>query len=276
MQVVITVAGRGLRFSEKGFAEPKPAIRVAGRPAITYLIDSFAKDWKLIFVIGEHFRSSKLEQIVKNYADQKGKDAKVIYTPFSDRGPIDTVLAAMPILNHDEGVVTSYCDLALVWDCAQFEKSVQDYDLAVVNYQGFHPTYFGPNSYCHVQVDTEKKEVLQLQEKKLYTDALEKEVTSAGVYYFKNAGLLSEALNSQLQQDLKYGKEYYISLAVQALLNTSPLRVLDYRIQHLIQLGTPFDIERFQHWYNKRSLTEPFKEFELEKKYWDVIFKKFF
>ena len=43
MQVVITIAGKGLRFSEKGFLQPKPSVIVGGRPAISYLIDSFSK-----------------------------------------------------------------------------------------------------------------------------------------------------------------------------------------------------------------------------------------
>jgi NDP-sugar pyrophosphorylase family protein len=295
MQVVVTLAGRGARFSENGFTEPKPLISVAGRPALSYLIDSFDKNWKLNFVLAEHDRESNLEAVLRELAPQ----ARVIYTPFSERGPIDTVLAAIPFLNPDEGVIVSYCDLAPVWNPSDFVMAIADFDMALVNYQGFHPTYFGPNSYCHVQVDEQTKTVTRLQEKILFSETvnatrdIEKEITSAGIYYFKSAEFLSQALQEQLRQDLKYRKEFYVSLAVQALLNKRPdFRVLDYRIDHLAQFGTPADTERFEFWYdyavkgekkNKFSFIDQVhsplsfsdEKFEIEKTYWLVIFDFF-
>ncbi len=274
MQVVITLAGQGTRFSEKGYLEPKPAVLAGGRPVIVYLIESFSKDASLFFVIGEHFRNSNLETVIKEAAPS----AEVIYTPFSSRGPIDTCRAALPFLDPEQSVLTSYCDLALVWDHADFIKAVAGYDMALVNYQGFHPTYFGPNSYCHVSVSKEDQTVISVQEKKLYTDAIEKEITSAGLYYFKNARLFAEALDLQLQQNLKYGEEFYISLAVQAMQNRkSDLRILDYRVDYVVQFGTPQDVDRFEFWYQMlvlKKLTSKMaiEKFEQEKKYWTDVF----
>lgn len=289
MQVVITLAGRGQRFSDQGFYEPKPIIPVAGRPAIYYLIDSLAPDWALSFVLAEHDRDSQLEKIIK----QKVPQAKVIYTPFSERGPIDTVLAALPLLNSQEPVLVSYCDLALVWDSFDFVKKAAGFEMASVNYQGFHPTYLGPNSYCHVRVDSKTGLICELQEKILFTDEIEKEITSAGVYYFKNKEILSLALQQQLQQDLKFKKEFYVSLALQAALNkNSDLRILDYRVSEVVQFGTPADVERFDFWLRYLSGEQPPQKlkhieedksplnfnpeiFEKEKLYWQKIFNYF-
>lgn len=274
MQVVITLAGLGTRFTDKGHRTPKPMIEVAERPAIVFLIKSFSKNWSLFFVLGEHYKNLGLEALIL----QMLPTSKIIYTAYSARGPIDTVKAALPFLQADKPVMTSYCDLALVWNPEDFNQAVQDYDMAVVNYQGFHPTYYGPNSYCHVQVNSKNHEVLYLQEKKLFTSELQTEITSAGIYYFKTAALLSAALAAQLQQNLKYGNEFYISLAIQALLYESKkYRVLDYRVENVVQLGTPADIERFQYWYDLVVLKKPTEDlkienFELEKNYWDKIF----
>ncbi len=273
MQVVVTAAGRGKRFSEKGYLEPKAAVMVAGRPAITFLIDSFAKDWSLIFVLGEHDRSSNLEKIIKTYRP----DSRIIYTTYSERGTIDTVLRAIPFLNPNEGVLISYCDLAVCWNPEEFSKKVQDADMAVVNYQGFHPTYLGPNSYCHVRVDSETRQVIELQEKKLFTDQIETEITSAGIYYFKNKDLLEKALAAQQLQGLSYGKEFYISLAIQGLLNQKQnYRVADFRVEHVFQFGTPDDVERCNDWYEKFNSNEFLPDISpVEKNYWSRIFKTF-
>lgn len=281
MQVVITAAGQGSRFQEQGYSDPKPLVSIAGRPAISYLIQSFAKTWSLFFVLGEHYRETELEKTILEYAPK----AKIIYSNFSHRGPIDTVQASINFLDTKKGVLISYCDLVPLWKPENFEKAVQVYDMAVVNYQGFHPTYLGPNSYCHVQVDTETNQVLRLQEKKLFTEHLQSEVTSAGLYYFKSVELLNRALNEQLHQGLKFGKEYYISLAVQAMLNQSgEYKVLDYRIEHLVQMGTPADLQRFDFWYQylvqnknidqivKKLIWNSDFDFEVEKKYWVKVF----
>lgn len=273
MQIIITMAGKGQRFSEAGFIAPKPIVEVGGKPAIEYLINSFDLSWKFIFCVGEHFKNTEIEKTILKIKP----NSQIIYTKYSERGPIDTVLAAIPYLNFEEPVLVSYCDMALVWSCNDFKNKVKNYDMAVINYQGFHPTYLGPNTYCHVQV--KNGEVIALQEKKLFTDSIDKEITSAGVYYFKTGELLKEALAAQLAQNLKYGNEFYISLAIQALLNKQNVRVLDYRIEHFFQFGTPEDIKRFECWYNLLILKSENVEFnsvkfEEEKKYWSACLSK--
>lgn len=304
MQVIVTMAGRGQRFSEKGFLEPKPMVLAGGRPVFSYLIDSFSKNWSLIFVLAEHDRSSSLESSLKKYAELAGASLQVIYTAFSERGPMDTVQAAIPFLRAGEPVLVSYCDLAPIWNPSDFEKIVlnraANCDLASVNYQGFHPTYFGPNSYCHVQVDAKTQLISGLQEKVLFTDQIEKEITSAGIYFFKDKELLQLALSAQIEQNLQYKNEFYISLALQALLNKDKsLRVLDYRVAQVVQFGTPADIERFEFWLqyftrardnfatgekqkkllyieaSKTPISLGPKIFETEKSYWKKVFAYF-
>ncbi len=273
MQVIVTLAGRGQRFVERGYKQPKAAIPVGGRSAISYLIETFPKEWSLILVMGEHDRASNLEGLIKN----QRPDAKIIYSNYSDRGPIDTVLRALPFLRPAQGIIVTYCDVAVVWRPDDFAAAVKNYDMASVNYQGFHPTYLGPNSYCHVKVDSQAKQVTQFQEKQLFTQKLETEITSAGIYYFKNKDLLEKALAAQLEQKLRHGKEYYVSLALQALLNLKQnFTILNYPVDHLLQVGTPEDIERFEIWlgyFRKKEYPEGFSS--QERIYWEQIFQHF-
>ena len=273
MQVVVTAAGRGKRFSENGYAVPKPAVLLGERPAVTYLMDCFPKEWSQIFVLAEDDRASRLEKIIT----EKNQRAKVIYTSYSERGPIDTVLHSLPFLKSDDAVLISYCDLALIWNPQQFAGAMQSHDMGVVTYQGFHPTYLGPNSYCHVQVEVDSNQITELQEKKLYTNDIQTEVTSAGFYYFRNKELLEKALSAQLNQGLKHGKEYYISQAIQALLNTDKkYDVENFKVNHVLQMGAPADVERFELWLQSFS-KDYFSEALClnEKKYWREIFAAF-
>lgn len=233
MQVVITMAGLGQRFKDQNYSVPKPFVKIHDKYVIEHLTGQFPVHWKLFFVVNE-----ELEQ---KYVDTL--KSTVIKTKYSERGPIDTVLAALPQLVGNEPTLISYCDFTLRWDPIDFEKAVAAVDAAVVGYTGMHPTFLGPNSYCHYRVSGAW--IKELQEKKLYTGKLETEWTSCGLYYFKSAQFLEECLNQQLKQSLNYnGKEYYTSLALQAMLNVKPeLKILNYPIDTFIQLGTPFDVD---------------------------------
>lgn len=249
MQVVITMAGLGQRFKDQAhinpqYLEPKPFIQIKNRRVIEYLTDQFPADWKLFFVV-----NSDLDEKYIHFLQQKYPDGKVIKTAYSYRGPLDTVLAAMSFLDFQQPTLVTYCDYTLRWDAGRFEETVaaEKADAAIVGYTGFHPTFLGPNSYCHYLVKDQW--VTELQEKKLYTGRLETEWTSCGLYYFRSAEFLKSCLDQQLKQQLNYnGQEYYVSLAIQAALNYSlnqnlQLKVLNYPIQHFTQLGTPFDID---------------------------------
>ena len=280
MQIIVTLAGLGQRFKEEGYSKPKPLVDVLGQPAIYHLIKSFSLKWKLIFVIGEQYRASELESIIKKISPE----CKIIFVPYSERGPIDTVAAAIPYLDWNESVVISYCDYSMVWDPMHFEQYVEasDCDAAVLSYRGFHPTYLGPNTYAHMLVDQNSQEITQIQEKKLFGNDLEAEWSSAGFYYFRSVELLKEGMRLQTEKVLKYKNEFYTSLAIQALIEESPkfkkLKIVNYEIPFIVQMGTPEDIRQIEKWHQRIILdgpktTEPYSG--IEKKlfdYWSAVF----
>lgn len=283
MQVVITVAGQGQRFTESVYSDPKPLIPLFNKPAIQYLIESFSVDWKLFFVLGDHLKNTELENLILKIKPM----AQIIFTPYSTRGPIDTVLAAVPFLNEKDSVAISYCDYAMIWDPRHFEKFVEKNNcrICVISYRGFHPTYLGPNTYAHLQLDTENKNILKIQEKKLFGDQIELEWTSVGFYYFRNLELLQKGLKLQLQKKLKYGNEYYTSLAVQAILESTSdpdeNLALNYQIDYFIQMGTPADIQQFEKWYQTirvelKSRTELSLDQQTQFDYWKKVFENLF
>lgn len=298
MQVVITMAGLGKRFSELGFRSPKPVVLLANYSTpIEYVLNSFPLDSKFLLVLGEHLIESEVVDQIHLLQKKYNYNLKIIYCSYSSRGPVDTVLAACESLNPDEPILISYCDLAVQCDFKFFLNQVKNYSLASFDYQGFHPTYFGPNTYCHIlsesldaSSDSKLREVSLLQEKKGFTRSLDTEVTSCGVYYFLNKNLLVESLKEALVQNLKYGNEFYISQALQAMRNKYQTKILDFRIEKLIQFGTPEDIERFNFWYlyfknksfefqfvpqKKRPLEFSKDLFEKEKTYWQELFHFF-
>ncbi len=280
MQIIITMAGLGQRFKDAGELKPKPFIQIGEKSALKNLTDILPDDWKIFFAVGDHLKSTDTENEIKKL---NKKNYEIIYVPHSPRGPIDTVSAALPALNSEQPVIVSYCDYTMIWNAVDFISKIKstNSDAAVVSYRGFHPTYLGPNSYCHLNID-ENNFVQQLQEKKLFTDNIDSEWTSCGMYYFKSANFLKECLSEQLNQNLCYRAddkaEFYTSLSLQAMKNKTPeMKILNYEIKYFIQFGTPFDINRFQFWYSyfvlkKEILNSNIKFTSVEEMYWSNYF----
>lgn len=290
MQVIVTLAGLRNNFSEKGFSDPQALIKACGRPVISYLIHAFPTSWKLIFVLDEKDKTTSLESTILKMA----AGSEVVYTSKSDRGLVDSVLAGAQLLNSEEGVIVTSSDLAPIWKSHHFEKVVAESkcEMASINYQGVHPIYLGPSQYCHVQTDGNNL-VTKLQENVMFTGQIEKEVTAAGIFYFKNKSFLQEALDEQIKQNLNSQNKFSISLALQAMLNKKPsIKILDYRIDHLVQLSSPADIERFDFWFNyiylsqspkafshietnRLPLNQKPEDFKKEKQYWYTVLINF-
>ncbi len=251
MQIIITMAGLGQRFKDFGEETAKPFIQVGGQSALKHLTDVLPNDWKIFFAVGDHLKCAETEKQIQLL---NKKNYEIIYVPYSARGPIDTVSAVLPFLNSDMPVIISYCDYTMIWNANDFISEIErtKSDAAVVSYRGFHPTYLGPNSYCHLQVD-ENNFITKLQEKKLFTDDIHNEWTSCGMYYFKSVDFLLECLNEQLAQNLCYTigdrSEFYTSLSLQAIKNTiTEIKIINYEIKYFIQFGTPFDIQLYDYW----------------------------
>lgn len=281
MQVVVTVAGLGQRFKFEGFAQPKPIVPVMGKAAITYLIESFNPSWNLFFAIGDHYKDTDIEKVIKKSCP----DAVIVYVPHSFRGPVDTVLAVLPLLDLTKPVAVSYCDYTMIWQPVMFENFLteSECDVCIPAYRGFHPTYLGPNTYAHLQVDEKTNRVQQVQEKKLFGNNIEDEWSSPGFYFFKSVELLKKGIALQLRSDLKHGSEFYTSLAAQALMNhDSSLKVMSYHVSHFLQMGTPTDITHVEYWHKyivQDQKTNMFQTGSEEDKlfgYWSHVFRNIF
>lgn len=260
MQIIITMAGLGQRFKDAGGDVAKPFVQVDGKPVLKHLTDVLPDDWKIFFAVGEHLKSDDTEKQIKNL---NKNDYEIIYVPYSAQGPVDTVAAVLPRLELNKPVIVSYCDYTMIWDAADFlqQINITNADAAIVSYKGFQPTYLGPNSYCHLKVD-ENNFVTDLQEKKLYTDNIQKEWTSCGLYYFKSSAFLKECLLEQQKQNLCFKRdgvdlEFYTSLALLAIKNTEPkIKILNFQIKYFIQFGTPFDIQLYEYFKNYFDLNK--------------------
>lgn len=246
MQIVIPMSGFGERFRRVGYSVPKPLIVVEGKPIVAHVVDMFPGDNEFIFICNrDHLAVAeyRMAELLRSLA------AKVRIVPVAPHklGPVNAVLNAAQFIDPDEPVIVNYCDFTCYWDFEDFKSFVSETnsDGCIPAYRGFHPHSLGSTFYAYVK--QEQLWLQDIQEKKPFTENPSEEFASSGTYYFRSGRLCIDALQSQMDQSLDVGGEYYVSLAYKVLAQWE-LRTSVYELQHFMQWGTPQDLDEYNGW----------------------------
>lgn len=245
MKIVIPMAGEGKRFQEQGYQQIKPLIEIEGKVMITHVVNLFdpLKD-EFVFICREdHLERTQLKEVLESSV----KHGKIVSIPAHHQGPVWSVLQAKnAVLDHEE-VIVCYCDFSCVWNYQHFKKTMATdyYGGAIVCYTGFHPHMLGDTQYAFVR--EQDLELIEIQEKKPFTNNRLNEYASNGIYYFRQGRDLKECFQELVSRDLRVNGEFYVSLAFNLLLERGQ-KVRIYESPVMLQWGTPEDLEDFKLW----------------------------
>lgn len=246
MQIIIPMSGFGERFRRVGYTIPKPLIEIEGKPIVAHVIDMFPGEENFIFICNDEHLSQpefRMEAILKEYCPS----GKIVGIPPHKLGPVHAVRQVEELIDGSQPVIVNYCDFTCYWDWQHFKQFVQKTKCigAIPAYKGFHPHTLGNTNYAYMQ---EKNGwVLDIQEKQPYTDNRMEEYASSGTYYFSTGQVMSDAFRVMMEQGLKVGDEFYVSLAYKPLLSEKQ-PVVVYPLQHFMQWGTPEDVAEYNGW----------------------------
>lgn len=266
MQIVIPMSGTGQRFINAGYKTLKPLIEVDGKPIIEHVVNLFPNEENFIFICNsEHIKNTNLKQVLLSLKP----NAKIIEIEPHKKGPVWATLQASDLINDDEEVIVNYCDFGTYWDYEDFLRHTRnrDADGAIPCYKGFHPHMIGDKNYAFVR--DEHQWMLEIREKKPFTDNRMSEYASNGTYYFKKGSYVKKYFKELMQKDINVSGEYYVSMVYNLLVQDN-LKVSIYEIQHMQQWGTPEDFEEyvmfskyFESLTKKRKVQKPLEAIKL-------------
>ena len=246
MKVIIPMAGSGNRFVQKGYADPKPLIKVNGKRIVEYILDMFSSEDEVIFICNEkHLEETNMRDILKEIRP----NSEVVSMPMHKLGPVYTVQQVYDRIDDNEEVIVSYCDNPYLWDRDDFVNYVRECDLdgCVLSHTGFHPHTLNHTKMAFIK---ENNGLLQeIKEKECYTNDPMSEHASTGTYYFKKGSYIKKYFDMAIAKDIHHKGEYYVTL-VYNLLVQDGLRVGYYDTPFATVMGTPEEVENFESWVN--------------------------
>jgi NDP-sugar pyrophosphorylase family protein len=254
MHVIIPMSGIGKRFIDSGYKLPKFLIEVENKPIIEHVINLFPNETKFTFICNdEHLKNTDIKNILKKIK----KDCNIFKVSVNNRkGPVDAVLQASELIDDNEEIIISYCDYGTKWDYKEFKNIIKNknVDGAIACYKGFHPHMLGTDNYAFVK---EKDNfMIEIQEKKPFTNNKMNEYASNGTYYFKSGYIVKKYFKKLIDLNISINNEFYVSM-VYNLMKQDGLDIYIYEIEKMLQWGTPKDLEEYLIWsdyFLKRNL----------------------
>ncbi len=252
---LIPMAGEGKRFSDAGYAMPKPLIEVSGKPMIIRAIESMPKSEKWIFVCREeHIEKYGLEKILTNAVP----NCEIITVKNTTQGQLSSCMLAKDVLNANEEVFIGACDNSMLWDRTKFGALTSDksIDCALWTFTRQMNLVANPNAWGWVKTDG-KNNVSGISVKvPISTDPFNDQAI-VGSFWFKSTELFISAAEELIAKNMRTNKEFYID-SIPEVLIAQHKKVVTFTVDKYVGFGTPNDLKTYQYWesYFKRTILD--------------------
>jgi glucose-1-phosphate thymidylyltransferase len=211
MKVIIPLAGKGTRLRPHTHLTPKPMLKVAGKPVISYLLDdlkSLGGIEQIVYITG-HLKEKVEEFARKNY------DFPAVFVEQTvQNGTATAVDLARPYV--DQPVLIIFVDTIFDADLSLVQSTDADgiiWVKEVEDYQRFGVVVTDANGFMTKIVEKPSTPISKR--------------ANIGLYYIKNWKLLYEGITHVLKQPANKG-EYYLTDAFQYMIDKgAKIKVVD-------------------------------------------------
>ena len=234
MNYLITAAGKGSRFIEKGINPPKPLVRVLGHELLLWSLNSFnfsQKDTLYLVTLKKH----KVKERLGKKLNALYPFLKIFWLELQNltQGQLITAAKAIEHFNIHGSLTIHNCDTYYSFQINQINSLIESDVFGIIPYfksKGDHWS-FVKNSISDASIATEVREKIRISDK-----------CSLGTYVFSSCKQLMDLLNEYLGSSLdKQMKELYIApiyqYAIEKKLKVKILEAKDIKV-----FGTPDEL----------------------------------
>lgn len=234
LTIVVPMAGRGSRFADAGYADPKPLIPVAGEPMIKLVIDNLApsRPHRFVFICQ---RAHVAEYGLRPRFEAWAPGCAIVELDGVTEGAACTVLTArehigpgpLMIANSDQ-----YVDIAI----DEYLAAQEGADGLIMTMTAVDP------KWSFVALDDQGR----------VTRVVEKEVISSeatvGIYNFTSGADFVRAADGMIAAEKRVNGEFYVAPAYEELIaEGKAIRIFNVGAEAdgMYGLGTPADLDLF-------------------------------
>ncbi|HZS59543.1 MAG TPA: sugar phosphate nucleotidyltransferase [Gemmatimonadaceae bacterium] len=211
MKVIIPLAGKGTRLRPHTHVTPKPMLKIAGKPVMSYLMDDLTRLGNVDEVI---YITGHLKDRVESYARKQYPLKSDFIEQIVQDGTAGAVALARPHI--DQPVLIVFVDTIFDADLSIINRSTDDgiiWTKVVEDYQRFGVVVTDKDDYMTRIVEKPSEPISKR--------------ANIGLYFIRNWKLLYEGIDWVLTQPKNKG-EYYLTDAFQYMIDHgAKIKVID-------------------------------------------------
>lgn len=237
LNIVMPMAGRGQRFLDAGYANPKPLIPVHGRPMTEVVINNLRpnRPHRFIFLIlREHAEEFDLDFYLRRWVP----NCEILFVDKVTEGAACTVLLAKDLINTNDALMIANCDqwVDMRIDDYLVTGDSSDVDGLIMTMWADHP------KWSYVRFD-ETGRIIEVVEKQVVSNE-----ATVGIYNFRRGSDFVRGAETMIGKNLRVNNEFYVAPAYNELISEGKKLIIcnvgrEYMGMH--GLGTPHDLELF-------------------------------
>lgn len=235
LNIVIPMAGRGSRFKEAGYIEPKPFIDVNGEYMIELVVRNISPkcEHRFIFLcLKEHLESYTVAEKLNKLSE----NIEIISVDHVTEGAACTVLLSKEFINSDEPLMIANSDQYVDIDINDYLAQADKYDGMIMTMTADDP------KWSFIRIDNENH-VSEVREKEVISNE-----ATVGIYNFTHGKDFVKYAQDMIEKNERVNGEFYVAPAYNAMIKSGKT-VSYYNIgavgAGMYGLGTPNDLNEF-------------------------------
>ncbi|EFN3549538.1 NTP transferase domain-containing protein [Campylobacter coli] len=228
---VILSAGRGERFLNLNFNQPKPFLPLGDSTIVENIINTLKNVETNIICVGAQDHEKYWENISKEVRFVKPNKIGAAYSYKESCGDLKGDVLILP------------CDLIAKHINEEFKSLQKECEIIIFVTQASRYNINNPHYFTWVDGKDGKVDTISVKNRSNDTD-----LVMIGSFYFKENSLLLEYINKIFQEDIKTNGEFYIDNVFELLIKTHKVGYII--VNNYFSFGTPEEYLENKYWYN--------------------------
>lgn len=223
MNIVMPMAGKGQRFKDAGYTEPKPFINIDGAAMYRRALAPFVSEVDRVILITQDDHQPHFEA-EPNYVHRSDK----VFLSGPNEGAACSVLAARAFIDNYEPLLIVNCDQLM--DFNRFNWAVlannSDADGIIFTFLASGPkwSYVALDPMLRISQVAEKVEISS--------------IATCGAYWWREGREFCKAADKMIADDTRINNEFYVAPVYNELIKLGG-NVYPFMVDEMISLGTP-------------------------------------
>lgn len=250
MNVLIPMAGAGLRFAEYGYKQHKPVIPTTDRrtgekvPMVVAAVrdlpfDPLDPKNDLIFIVRDfHQADGVTTEIARHYPK-----AKFVVIDRLTEGQASTCLLAKAFIDNDASLLIAACDNGMDIDRAFFDSIAQDIDALIFTFRDNPAVTEKPQAYGWVKTDDTR--ALGVSIKVPLSSAPMNDHAIVGTFWFRRGRDFVKAAQCMIEANERVNGEFYVDQVFRNMIERGQ-NVAVFEVEKYLCWGAPKDYEAYE------------------------------